>query len=116
MDIENRSLSKIVKEFKEKQENLVNAIFDLVEVGLATKLEAICTLIDYKMLPIGDWISDMPQFYREYIEDSYFQRYETVYFLPLDHWNDDSNEPIDDVDAIYDFIKEHKIIGTVCDW
>lgn len=129
------AISLAVQRQKEERERLVDDIIEKTEQGLISKLQAVALMTDYRLLPVGDWIRQMPEFIRDSLEIDYDNRNSTLYFgdLLIDEENfkdyesnyEDEYDPYacfsditleEATDTIYEYIKTNKIIGTKLQW
>ena len=123
----NEELEKFNTEVAEAKKKFADTIFKHTDSGSISKMQAIEWLTCYDLLPITSYI-EMP----DWMGDSdYFDRHSTVKFF--DNLVDEDQFKLEDgtvdeyapfrhitlkeaIDEIYDFIKEHRIIGCIFDW
>lgn len=117
-DPKDRVLS-LVKGFNDLKGTLVDGLLDIATTP-ETKLWIMTILTDNELLPFGSWIDDCPKSMKEWLETDpwYPERYRTVTFREmLVYMTDDKAlEHPELVNEFFDYIKEHRIIGTVIDW
>lgn len=109
----------MVDKFNELRTTLVDGLLDCA-ITPEWKLWVIDILTDNSLLPFGSWISDCPKSMYDYLDSDpwYPERYRTVTFRKmLDLMTDE--EVLDHpelIDEFFEYIKEHRIIGTEVDW
>lgn len=109
----------LVEEFNDLKGTLVDGLLDIA-ITPETKLWIMTILTDNELLPFGSWVSECPKSMGEWLRSDpwYPERYRTVTFREiLSYMTDDKAlEHPELIDEFFDYIKEHRIIGTVIDW
>ena len=109
----------MVDKFNELCTTLVDGLLDL-PITPELKLWVIDILTNNRLLPFGNWVSDCPKSMLDYIRSDpwYPERYRTVTFREMLEIMTDDNvlEYPELIDEFFDYIKEHRIIGTIIDW
>ena len=109
----------MVDKFNELRTTLVDGLLD-VPVTPEWKLWVIDILTENRLLPYGSWIRECPKSIYNWLHNrgGYIERHKALSFEQLLGYMTD-DEPLDCpelIDEVFDYIKEHKIIGTVIDW
>lgn len=109
----------LIKGFCSLRDTLVDGLFGIA-ITPEFKLWIIDVITEEKLLPFGSWISDCPKSIGKWLrtDPEYPERYRTITFREaLNHMTDDrALEYPELIDELFDYIKEHRIIGTVIDW
>lgn len=101
-------LIKRLEDFVQVKDDLVDFIFNLADSDRITKSEAINILTNFRLLSIGYWCDDGPQSVLDQITDNDPDR------LRIYYYNTYLTE--DNIEEIYEYVKEHKIIGLRYEW
>lgn len=121
-DFDEEELKKIIeRNCAYIQKNLREAIDNILTTGTdldsEDKLWILNLLTDYDFLhKIGKNIYESPDIIYSYLEcDEEYPRYSIYYFTKyLDIVDDEDREEA--INKIWDYVKEHKIIGCINDW
>ena len=117
-NIKDRILS-LIKSFNSLRDTLVDGLLDVATTP-ETKLWVMEVLTNERLLPFGDWVDQCPKSMNERLETDpwYPERYRTVTFREMLFYmtDDKALEHPELVNEFFDYIKEHRIIGTVIDW
>lgn len=70
----------------------------------------------YNLLPIGEFISNSPETIHKYLQDSDYPRLFIYYYSDFLEDNNEIEDKKKIVDEIWNYVKEHKIIGCILDW
>lgn len=107
----------MVDKFNELRTTLVDGLLE-VPVTPEWKLWVIDILTENRLLPFGRWISDCPKSMYNYLRKDpwYPEKYRTVTFKEMLETMADPLEHPELIDEFFNYIKEHRIIGTVIDW
>lgn len=109
----------LVERFNDLKGILVDGLLDIATTP-ETKLWIMTILTDNELLPFGSWISECPKSMYEWLDahPEYPERYSTVTFRKMldSMTNGKALEHPELTDEFFDYIKEHRIIGTVIDW
>lgn len=85
-----------------------------------SKLWILKVIESNNLLPFGNWFDESPESMQKWLEaDSLLQeRYRTVTFVEmlLQMTDDRALEHPELIDEFFDYVKEHKIIGTIIHW
>lgn len=118
--------------FEDGNSMFANQIFDLVDTGRLTKLQALILLDTHKLLPVSGYIIDNPAILEAIYDKGFFDRHETIRFGSLVNdyafmFADEDGECSEEtkfpnitisnaVDELYRIAKEHRVIGCIYDW
>lgn len=117
-DPKDRVLS-LVKGFNDLRDTLVDGLLDIA-VTPETKLWVIKILVDNRLLPFSDYVNECPEQMAGYLEkeSDWIDRYRSLSFIDLLNYMT-NHKPLSNPELIndcFDYIKEHRVIGTVNDW
>lgn len=115
-----KSIEHACKTIRKNINDTIEVAFKQAEsIDSDNKLRVLNILKNNNILPIGQYYYDSPDTIRNYLdsEDSLVSKFQTYYFTeyPENDIADDENRD-DVINEIWDYVKEHKIIGCVNDW
>ena len=117
-NIKDRILS-LIKGFNSLRDMIVDILLDMATTP-ETKLWVMEVLTNERLLPFAEWVDECPKSMNEWLETDplYPERYRTVTFREMLFYmtDDKALEHPKLVNEFFDYIKEHRIIGTVIDW
>lgn len=114
------------------QEMLVELIFESVNLHKIERLDALKFISEYKLLPIASCVQHI-DFMDKYMYSGNIDRYQivdfydSVFFNKSDFLDPDTNTAYtyarfpsvcyeEAINIVYDYVKEHRIIGFENDW
>lgn len=122
MEVNKEELKKSIKyaceTIRKNIDNTIEVAFEQAkDLDPDDKVWILNVIKEYNLLPVGKFISNSPETIYYYLQDSDYPRRFIYYYSDFLEDNIDEIEDKEEiVNEVWDYVKEHKIIGCIIDW
>jgi hypothetical protein len=113
-------MNTLIEHFIEERNYVLNELYKKA-ITTEDKILILREIETNNILGYGSWIGECPECIKTYIHENceYYYRYESINFLDLieSMVEEEFDANFDElVNEIFEYVKEHQIIGTHYDW
>ena len=112
-------MNAVIEYFNEHRKVVLNELYKKA-ITTEDKVLTLREIETNNILGYGSWIGECPECIKTYIRENceYYYRYESINFLDLiESMEEECDVNFDElVNEIFEYVKEHQIIGTYYDW